>query len=450
MRDLILGLLGTLAHFRHFFILIVAEEDSIKPRIFYGWVITGAVFVNLMMAYGAQYSFGVLFPSLLEEFKWTRHSISGAFSLYNFMYSVLGILLGRWCDRFGPRIIVIFGSIFLGVGIGLISLVQTPWHLYVVYGLMASWGMSATYITASPTVVKWFIEKRGLAVGVAQSGLGVGIVVIPPICGALITAFGWRQACIILGAGVFVVQFLMSSFLIGHPEKMGLHPDGRSRELKNPSGGIGRETINEDITYSVAEAIHTRSFWMLTAVFFCTWIFVFLPLVHLVVFALDIGLGQKSAFMALGALGGGSLFGRLSMGILSDRIGRKPALAINLGLQVFCWFWIMGTRSSWMLFLFAAAFGFSYGAVSALFPAIIGDYFGRLQAASVIGAVFTIAGVASAIGPLLAGYIYDLGRSYQPAFLLGALTNFLALILLFLSQPPLKKSSGRELGGTKE
>lgn len=414
----------------------MAEEDNTKPKIFYGWVITGVVFINLAMAYGAQYSFGVLFPSLIEEFKWTRQSISGAFSLYNFMYSILGVFLGRWCDRFGPRIILIFGSIFLGAGIALIGLVQTPWHLYVVYGLLASWGMSAIYITASPIVVKWFIEKRGLAVGVAQSGLGVGIIAIPPICGALIAAFGWRQACMILGVGVFVVLLVMAPFLIGHPEKMGLHPDGRSPKRQSSSGGVGRETFYEEITYSVAEAIHTRSFWVLTAVFFCTWLFVFLPLVHLMIFALDLGLGQKSAFIALGTLGAGSMIGRLSMGSLSDRIGRKPALALNLALQVFCWFWIMGTGSSWMLFLFAAVFGFSYGAVSALFPAIIGDYFGRFQAASVIGAVFTIAGVSSAFGPFVAGYIYDLNRSYQLAFLLGALTNFLALILLFFSRPP--------------
>ena len=91
-----------------------------------------------------------------------------------------------------------------------------------------------------------------------------------------------------------------------------------------------------------------------------------------------------------------------------------------------------------MLFLFAAVFGFSYGGVSAIFPAIIGDYFGRLRAASIIGTVFTIAGVASAIGPVLAGYIYDLVRSYQPAFLLGAVTNILALILIFVSHPPVK------------
>lgn len=417
-------------------------EKTRRPKLFYGWVVTGVVFINLAMAYGAQYSFGVLFPSLMEEFHWTRQSIAGAFSLYNFMYSVLGVILGRWSDRFGPRLILICGSFLLGGGIALISVIRAPWHLYLVYGLLASWGMSAAYITSSPTIVKWFIEKRGLAVGVAQSGLGVGIIAVPPLSGMLIGAFGWRQACIILGLAVFAVLFFMSFFLVGHPEKMGLHPDGgREQSRTRPAGPVSRNIVRE-VNWSAAEAIRTRSFWVLTALYFLTWLFVFVPLVHLVVFSIDIGLGQKSALIAIGVLGAGSTLGRLVMGYISDRIGRRPALAINLGLQVLSWFWIMGTGTNWMLFAFAAMFGFSYGGVSALFPAIVGDYFGRLRAGSIIGAIFTIAGVASAIGPVLAGYIYDLGRSYQPAFLLGAVTNLLALVLIFISRPPVQARSG--------
>ncbi len=418
---------------------ILREEAQANPKIFYGWIITGAVFMNLGMAYGAQYSFGVLFPSLLEEFKWSRQSIAGAFSLYNFMYCALAILLGRWSDHFGPRKVLIVGSICLGAGIGMISLVQDPWHLYVVYGLLASWGMSAAYITASPTVVKWFIQKRGLAVGVAQAGLGIGIMAIPPACGALIAAFGWRQACIILGAAVFVVIFAMALFLVERPEKVGLKPDGRNYPPQIVLGAAA--PLEGEISYSSAEAIRTRSFWILIALFFCTWLFVFLPLVHMVIFAIDIGLGQKAAFAALGALGAASTIGRLATGLLSDRIGRKPALGLNIGLQIFAWFWIMGTGTSWMLFCFAAIFGFSYGGISALFPAIVGDYFGRLRAASVIGAAFTFSGWASAIGPLLAGYIYDSTRSYQLSFVLGAVTNILALMLLFISHPPRQKTA---------
>ena len=420
------------------------QKENSKKKLFYGWVITGVVFLNLAMAYGAQYSFGVFFPSLIEEFRWNRQSLAGAFSLYTFMYSVLGVILGRWTDRFGPRIVLVFGSICLGTGIGLISQVKAPWHLYVVYGLLASWGMSATYITANPTVVKWFVEKRGLALGLAQSGSGIGIILIPPLTGMMITAFGWRPACIILGGAVFIVLFAAAFLLVGHPEKIGLLPDGREGDPPGKPLGSSQpegphQKIDQEVSWSAAEAIHTKSFWVLTALFFCTWLFVFLPLVHLVIFAMDIGLSKEAALMALSVLGGSSTLGRLVMGFISDRIGRKQALMVNLGLQVFSWFWIMATTSSWMLVVFAAAFGFSYGGVSTVFPAIVGDYFGRLKAASIIGAIFTVAGSAAAVGPLVGGYIFDLTHSYQLAFLMGALTNLLSFVLLFLSQPPQRK-----------
>jgi OFA family oxalate/formate antiporter-like MFS transporter len=417
----------------------MGQKEILPHKFFYGWVITGLVFLNLGVSYGAQYSFGIFFPALIEEFKWNRQNLAGAFSLYTFVYSFLGIILGRLTDRFGPRIVLLCGSICLGLGIGLISQVKAPWHLYVVYGLLASWGMSAAYITSSPLIVKWFIEKRGLAVGIAQSGLGVGVIIIPPLSGAMISALGWQQAILILGALVFLVLFTTSFFLIGHPEKIGLLPDGR--KPAPPGGGRlspGLENIHQEVNWTAAEAIHTRSFWVLAALFFCTWLLVFFPLVHMVIFALDIGLPQKSALLAVGALGASSTLGRLTMGYVSDRVGRKRTLGLNIALQVFSWLWILNTHSAWMLIAFAGFFGFSYGAVSAIFPSIAGDYFGRLRAASVIGAIFTIAGVAAAFGPIVGGYIHDLTHSYRPAFLLGALTNLLALILLFLSKPPKK------------
>lgn len=424
----------------------MAPKNFSDSQIFYGWIITGLVFLNLAIAYGAQYSFGVLFPSLIAEFQWNRQSLAGAFSLYAFMYSFLGVILGRWADRFGPRLILLLGSICLGSGIALISQVKAPWHLYLSYGFLASWGMSATYITANPTVVKWFIEKRGMAVGIGQAGLGIGIILIPPLTGFLIATIGWRLTCLVLGTIVFAVLFTTSFFIIGHPEKVGLKPDGKKSIPQDQKSqqilpGNGAPPIIEEINWSAAEAMHTKSFWILTALFFCTWLFVFWPLVHLMIFALDIGLPKKTALTAISILGGFSTTGRLIMGFLSDRIGRKSALAINLGLQVFCWSWILITDKSWMLYIFSALFGFSYGGVSAIFPAIVGDYFGRLKAASVIGAIFTLAGVSAAIGPLMGGYIYDVTSSHQLAFLLAILTNLVALILAFISQPPDKYSN---------
>ena len=410
-----------------------------EKKIFYGWIITGIVFLNLAMAYGAQYSFGVFFPSLIEEFGWSRQSLSGAFSLYTVMYSTLGFFLGRLTDRYGPRLILICGSICLGLGIGFISQISAPWHLYLTYGLLASWGMSAAYVTANPIIVKWFITKRGLAVGLAQSGLGIGVILIPPLVGTLIVYFGWRFACTALGAAVLMVLFATSFFLVGHPEIIGQLPDGRKNFSSPNIEDSSWEALLKEENWTVGEAIRTKSFWILTGAFFCTWLFVFLPLVHLVIFALDLGLSRESSLAALSSLGAASALGRLGMGAISDRIGRKTTLGLSIGLQAFSWFWILGTRSSWMLILFAGIFGLSYGGVSAIFPSIIGDYFGRLKAASLIGAIFTLSGIAAAVGPLAGGYLYDLTQSYRLAFILGALTNLLALGLVFVSKPPIKK-----------
>jgi OFA family oxalate/formate antiporter-like MFS transporter len=392
--------------------------------------------MNLAMAYGAQYSFGVFVPSIIEELQWSRQSVAGAFSLYTLVYSALGVATGKLADRFGPRAVLIAGSICLGTGIVLTGQIAAPWQLYLVYGLIAALGMSAAYITAVPTVVKWFVEKRGLALGLAQAGLGAGIMVVPPFSGWLIAVCGWRLACLILGSTVFLVLFTLSLFLVGHPEEMGLRPDGRSAPLPDEASVRGAEIFHAEAYWSVSEVVRTRSFWILTAIFFLTWVFVFVPLVHLVAFALDMGISRDSALLAWSCWGAALMVGRLLMGTISDVIGRKPTLMMNLALQAFAWVWIMVTTNEWMLILFAIVFGFSHGAVSLVFPAITGDYFGRLKAASVIGMIFTIAGSSAAIGPVVAGYIHDVTHSYQLIFLLGAVTNISAFVLAFLSRPP--------------
>ena len=192
---------------------------------------------------------------------------------------------------------------------------------------------------------------------------------------------------------------------------------------------------------TMGQALRTGSFWLLNTIFLLGWIFIFFPLVHLVILVEDLGLSRETAYFALALLGIFSNLGRIGLGFLSDRVGRKLMLALSLALQVFSWAWLVYTHTPWMLYTFAVVFGFSYGGLGANFPAITGDYFGRRNAAALIGAILTVSGWASAVGPWLGGMIHDLTHSYQLLFQLAALSNFLGLILIFFSKPPRKAAT---------
>src|SRR5207249_367191 len=144
-----------------------------SARVFYGWVIVAGAFVVLFMAYGVQYSFGIFFSAMLDEFHWSRAGLAGAFSLYTFTYCAFGLLAGRLTDRWGPRAVIAVGAGFLGVGLTAMSGVSQVWHPYVLYGLVAAVGMSTAYVPCSATVARWFVRRRGLAVGLASGGMAL-------------------------------------------------------------------------------------------------------------------------------------------------------------------------------------------------------------------------------------------------------------------------------------
>lgn len=398
-------------------------------RLFHGWVVVGGAFFVLFLAYGAQYSFGVFFAALLEEFGWSRAGLSGVFSLYAFLYCVFGLAAGQLTDRWGPRVIIAIGGVFLGAGLAGMSQVRDLWHPYVLYGVVAALGMSTAYVPCNATVVKWFVRQRGLAVGIASSGGSLGTFALPPLAHVLVGSLGWRWAYVVFGAGILVSLNLVATVMKRDPELLGLAPDGGPR---TPA------PLAHDLEphWPLRKAISTGAFWMLFAIFSATWIPVFIPLVHVIPFARDLGISALWASTVVSALGIAAVFGRLAMGAVSDRIGRKSALAISIALQALAFVGFVAVGELSTLYLVAMGFGFSYGAVSTLFPAIVGDFFGRAEAGHVVGFLFALAGSMAAVGPLGAGAIYDATGSYTGAFLLSAVCNALALALLALARPP--------------
>ena len=399
-----------------------------RPSPFYGWVIVGGAFTVLFVAYGAQYSFGVFFAALLEEFSWSRASLSGAFSLYAFAYCVFGFPAGRLTDRWGPRVVIAVGGLFLGAAFAGMALVTELWQPYVLYGLVAALGMGTTYVPCNTTLVRWFVARRGLAVGLASSGGSLGNFVLPPVAQLLVGALGWRTAYVLLGAATVVVLGLVARVMRRDPESLGLHPDGAPRPAEADP--------DTEEAWPLRRAIRTAPFWMLAATFTATWIPVFIPLVHVVPLSRDLGYPPLVAASVVSVLGVGAVLGRLVLGAVSDRIGRKGAIAIGIGLQALAFLAFIVVRDLVPLYATAFAFGASYGAISTLFPAIVGDFFGRREAGTLVGFLFALAGSMAAVGPVAAGAIYDARGRYGLAFALAAGLNAVALVLLWASRPP--------------
>lgn len=397
--------------------------------IYRGWRVVGGAFVILFVAYGAQYSFGLFFAALREEFGWSSASLSGVFSLYALSYSCLGFVAGRLTDSLGPRVVIAVGGVCLGAMMVGMALVSHLWQPYLLYGAIGAMGMSTAFIPCSTTVVKWFSQRRGLAVGIAATGQSLGTFLVPPLAHLLIGRVGWRWSYVVFGVGVCAVLASTARVMHRDPESVGLAPDGA-----RPVAAAGPAVASGG--WPLRQALRTSAFWRLVAVFGLTWIPVFLPLVHLVAHAQDLGHSRAVGAWVTGMIGMGAVGGRLIMGPVSDRVGRKPALLIGLAVESGAFAGFVAAAGVPALALSSLAFGFAYASVSVTYPSILADYFGRAHAGAIVGGLFAIAGSASAVGPMAAGLVHDATGSYALAFAGSAAVNLLALALGAGCRPP--------------
>ena len=287
------------------------------------------------------------------------------------------------------------------------------------------------------TVVRWFRRQRGTALSITSSGASFGMLIFPPLATALIIAFGWREAYLTLGLLAVVGIIACATFMVRDPEKIGLDLDGQHRPV--PSSAATYDILLEE-SWTLTEAKRTSAFWLLNVIFTFTWLVVFIPMVHIVPFAIDLGISPFLAAMTISVIGFAGFAGRLVIGPISDRFGRLFTLGVSLLLQALSFGAFALSRGPALLYCAASLFGFSYG-VTAIFPALIGDFFGRIEVGAIVGFITALAGAPAAFGPLLAGYIYDVSHSYTAAFELSAALNIAALLLLFLLKQPQRATS---------
>ena len=407
----------------------VPQSPGVRPRFFYGYIVVGAAFLIVAIAYGSYNSFGVFFESLLTDFDWNRATISGALSLSWIMQGLFSIVMGRLTDRVGPRIVLTICGFLIGLGYLLMSQVGAVWQLYLFYGVIIGSGMGGSWVPIVSTIARWFVKRRNLMTGIVLSGVSIGTLGVPPVVSRLISAYDWRTSYLVLGTVVLVAVVLVAQLLRRDPTQAKQRPYGESEGLK-------KEPVPETRPFSLKEAIHTRQFWLASGMFFCFGFSVYTIMAHIVLDATGLGISSVSAANILATLGGLSLVGRIVLGSAADRFGNRQIFIIGFVLMAAALFWLVPAKEVWELYLFAAVFGFAFGGCATSESPLVAGLFGLSSHGLILG-VMSLLGftLGAAIGPFVAGHIFDMTSSYELAFIVSGALSVVGLILTILLSP---------------
>lgn len=310
-----------------------------------------------------------------------------------------------------------------GLGLAASGAARSLTEVYVAYGLGIGLGVGCSYVPVVGAVQRWFVKRRGLASGLAVSGIGVGTLVMPPLASVLIELMDGvpHTWSLVLGALAAVVGAGMALLIENDPRDRGLGPDGyplqAGTHATRPAGA------------TVKEAVRTRQFiGLYAACLFCSF-GAFIPFVHLVPYALDHGIALSSAVLLVGMIGVGSTAGRFFLDGLADRMGRGPALvAMFAGMALAMAIWALSSNV-WALALFAFAYGAVYGGWVAVLPAVVMDLFGGRNVSGIIGVLYTSVAFGTLVGPSAAGFAYDLTQSYMLPILASVCANAIAAVI---------------------
>src|SRR6266571_6883288 len=390
---------------------------------FYGWIIVNA-----------RTAFSLFFPPIIDEFGWERGITAGAFSFGFVVSGAVSPLIGRMMDRFGPRAVMEVGAALMGGGLLLAPLTTQPWHLYLTIGVLVGAGsVCLGYSGQSLFVPNWFIRRRGLAMGLAFAGVGIGSVTLLPWVQLMIEQTGWRTACKAMGILVLAVLAPINFLLRKRPEDIGLLPDGDA--APSATSAAPRSNVVDPVwagtDWTLRRALRTARFWWISLGYFCGLYIWYAVQVHQTKFLLDIGFSPNVAVWALGVVSLLGIPGQILLGHLSDRIGREWIWAAScLGFAI-CFAALIALNYAavlplvYLMILAQGALG--YGLTS-IMGAVVLEIFQGKQYGSIFGTIMLAALAGGAAGPWATGFLHDRYGSYTTAFAIGIAVSVLSAL----------------------
>jgi MFS family permease len=428
----------------------MSEESPISPPsfaggrlrlpFFYGWVLVGVAFVTMAVGVNARTAFSLLFPPILNEFGWDRGVTAGAFSFGFLVSAMVTPWMGRLMDRRGPLIVVEIGVMTMGAGLLLATVAREPWQLYLTLGALVGGGVNClAYTGQSLYLTNWFVARRGLALSIAFSGVGVGSIAILPWLQSLIEESGWRSGCWMLGILVLALLGPLNLLLKHRPEDLGLAPDG----LRHAGAAIrgGANIVDQRwaaIDWTLARALRTSRFWWVAIGYFGALFTWYAVQVHQTKYLTEIGFSASGAAWALGLVSLVAVPGQIALGHLSDRIGREWVWAIgNGGFVLCCLALILLARHPTMplLWVMVAVQGLIGYSVTSVMGAISIEIFAGRHSGSIFATGMLSAILGGAAGPWVAGIVHDQTGSYTPAFWICIALNIVSAAAVFRAAP---------------
>lgn len=419
------------------------DIKGIGAGIFWGWYVVVGAFLITAINYGARYSFGVFVKPMAEEYGWSRSLISAGMSTMVLAYGLSGIFAGRLADRVAPRWIITSGAALLAAGLFLTALIREPWQFYVTYGVFGGFGAAwMGVVVCNSSVGKWFVRKRGLAIGIASVGMSVGTMATVPLAGYVVKVYGWQMGFAVIGVFVLIIGVGLSQWLMGKtkPEDYGLRPDGGAALENGPAYDPTSRSARSERP-SLKPVLRSSQFWIMVVSYGLAVMAEMSVMVHQVAYAVDGRIDKVAAASSLGLIGMASIFGRFFFGWLCDRLhDAKYAGALGFLLMAVGMVLLMRMTTVTELFVYALVFGFGYGSISTLMPFLLADRYGRhILGASYGMMVFFVMVIGGSTGPMITGYIYDLTGSYANAWLLNlAVLVFVTFLILTLKKPAKK------------
>ncbi len=421
------------------------KPASLAARLpfYYGWLVIAVAFVTMAVAVNARTSFSLLFPTILDEFGWRRGVTAGVFSAGSMSVVVLGPAFGVLMDRFGPRLVISMGAGSVALGLVLATHAASPGEFYATLGLMVvGASAAASYLGHSMFLANWFVRRRGLAVGIAFSGVGVGAIVVLPWLQTVIDSAGWRQACLAL-ALIVVVVLIPLNLLVPRlkPENLGLAADGAAPGEDHEARQKAATVVDRawaETDWTLRRAIRTARFWWVFAAYFTSLFACYAVQVHQTKFFIDVGYGADLAATALGLVGLCGIVGLIGLGALSDRIGREWGWTIALAGFVVCYLALIAISiapSLPLLFVVVAGQGLLGYGLAGLYGVIASDIFAGSRFATVFAVLSLGGNMGAASGPWFMGLSFDLSGSYLPAFAVCAGLSCLSIACIWMAAP---------------